>query len=485
MALSFLPFFNRLVQCLARPRILAACFLLCALPTGLACALFTPVSQFADEDAHIVRAEGLRYGEVFGIKPTPGFPPTVMNAGATANISILAILVSPEPVALWPARPAQVQSLGKAAAMPWTGLSYWPTQMVTYLPVFYAPAVAGLYVGEKAGLSPLRALFAGRVMMLAAFLVLGAVGLSLARAGAPLLFAVLTLPTTVNLAASYNQDALLTATCVLAVALLSRGTRAGWRGALVALSLVACVKAPYAPLLLFCLCPVAGPGLWRRGGGVLLACVPPGLWLLHMHHFGYMVYQHAPYHPGPLWPGGRDIWLHDVQPGYNIQVLLAHPAQIIIMPVATIIWLWSHTWPLLLGMVGTDQTLLKPWEYPCLIIALAAAMLGARGSRPGGNRQSGAGDVGLALLALFATFITVELALYVTFDTAGITKIIGVEGRYFLLFLPFLVFVFQGGSGSARQRWAGWFCLPAVALAMVNVYALPDFVFHLFRATGP
>ena len=102
---------SRFVHNMARPRWLAAWFLLCALPTGLGCALFTPISQFPDEDAHIVRADGLRYGEFFGIKPTPGFPPTVMNAGATANIGILEILVSPEPVVLWPARPAQVAAM--------------------------------------------------------------------------------------------------------------------------------------------------------------------------------------------------------------------------------------------------------------------------------------------------------------------------------------------------------------------------------------
>jgi hypothetical protein len=475
MVLSFRSFLGRLVQGLARPGVLAAWFLLCALPAGLACVLFTPISQFADEDAHIVRAEGLRYGEVFGSKPPPGFPPVVMNAGAVANIGVLEILVSPEPVALWPARPAQVAALRKAAGIQWIGLSYWPTQMVTYLPVFYAPAVAGLFVAETAGLTPLRALFAGRVMMLAVFLALGAAGLALARSGGALLFAVLVLPTTVNLAASYNQDALLTATCVLAVALLSRGTRGAWWGAVAALSLVVCVKAPYAPLLLFCLCPVAGPGLWRRAGGVALGCVPPALWLLHMHGFGYMVYQHAPYHPGPLWPGGRDIWLHDVRPGYNLRVLMAHPAQVFILPVASLLWLWGATWRLLLGMVGCDHTLLPGWEYPCLVLALAAAMLGAAGRRPGWA------DAGLGLLALFATFIAVELSLYITYDTAGMTKIIGVEGRYFLLFLPFFGLLLGGG----QRRGAGWFCLPSVALACVNIYALPDFVFHLFRAAGP
>lgn len=472
---------NRLARHLTQPKFLAIWFLFCALPTGLGCALFTPISQFADEDAHIVRAEGVRYGEFFGIKPPPGFPPVAMNAGATVNIGILDIFGSLEPVALWPARPAQLASLRKAAASQWTSLSYWPTQMVTYLPVLYTPAAAGLLAGERLGLSPLETLFLGRLMMLAAFLLLGTAGLALARTGAPLLFAVLTLPTTVNLAASYNQDALLTAACVLAVALLSRRQRWAWYGALTALSLVACVKAPYAPLLLFCLCPLAAPGLWRRACGVALACLPPLLWLLHMHHFGYMVYQHAPYHPGPLWPGPRTIWLSDVEPRYNIQVLLAHPALILTLPVRSFGWLWPHTWPMTIGMVGCDHTMLRPWEYPCLIAALAGGLLATATGQPKG----GAADTGLALLALFATFLAVELSLYITYDTAGVSAIIGVEGRYFLLFLPFFTFLPGGLSRVLPRKTVSWFCLPPVLLAALNAYALPAYIFHIFRMPGP
>jgi hypothetical protein len=299
--------------------------------------------------------------------------------------------------------------------------------------VFYAPAVAGLLGGEKLGCSPLCALFLGRLMMLAAFLAVGTTALALARAGAPLLFSVLTLPTTVNLAGSYNQDALLTATCALAVALLTRTGPRSWCGAVALLSLVACVKLPYAPLLLFCLLPVTRPGLWRRAGGIALACLPP------------------------------------------------HPSLALTLPIKSICWLWPHTWPLLLGMVGCDHTLLRPWEYPWLIAGLVGGLLATAASRPEGRIA----DAGLALLALFATFLAVELSLYITYDTAGVSAIIGVEGRYFLLFLPFFTFL-PGRLGKALPRGtAGWFCLPAVLLAALNAYALPAYVFHLFRMNGP
>jgi hypothetical protein len=58
-----------------------------------------------------------------------------------------------------------------------------------------------------------------------------------------------------------------------------------------------------------------------------------------------------------------------------------------------------------------------------------------------------------------------------------------VQSRYFLPFLPFFVLLLAGPGGVPRIA-PGWFCLPAVIMATVNAYALPDFVFHLYRAAG-
>jgi hypothetical protein len=93
-------------------------------------------------------------------------------------------------------------------------------------------------------------------------------------------------------------------------------------------------------------------------------------------------------------------------------------------------------------------------------------------------------------LALFATFIAVELSLYITFDNAGQHLIIGVQSRYFLPFLPFFIFLLPWfgrlrGAATLTAIPQGWFALPAVALALVNAWALPVFIFHLYRMAGP
>jgi hypothetical protein len=324
-------------------------------------------------------------------------------------------------------------------------------------------------------------------MMLLTYLLLGAAALAVARAGAALFFAVLTLPTALNLAASFNQDPLLIACCVLAAALLTRGDGPARFAALVPLTAAICAKTPYAPLLLFCLPPLAAAGAGRRGAAFLLAGLLPALWLLHISQFGFMDYAHPHYHPGPLWPGPRDIWLSDVRPAYNLYVLLARPLLIVTLPLWSVGVLWPLIWRPLLGMVGCDHGLLPAWEYPCLILALVVAVLGALQARLGWR----AADAALAALALFAAFIAVELSLYLTYDTAGVGLIIGVQSRYYLPFIPFLLFPL--GWAGERMTWLsglsgiapGWFCLPAMAMALVNAVALPLFIFHLYRMAGP
>jgi len=498
---SSLASFSRLLDNIARPKWLAGCFVCCAFLTGLGCALLAPVGMFPDEFAHCARADGLRHGEIYGTKPPPGFPDFMIDEGVVIDNGILGVLFSKEFIDAFPDRPVNEADRRAAESLPWfAGQSYFPSQMVEYFPILYAPGALGLLAGESLGLTPLHTFYLGRVAMLLAFVVLGTAAIGLARFGNALIFGVLTLPTTVNLASSYSQDGLMIVCCALAAALLTRcrpGFSLGWFAALALFTAVVSAKTPYVGLMLFCLPPLlAGgrlaPGLWRRAGLILLACVPPGLWLLHTVHGGLFIpYQRSPYHPGPLWPGPRDILLHDVLPRYNVRVLLAHPGQIILLPLVSLAMHWPVTWRRMLGMVSCDTVLIWGWEYPCLAAALAAAALGNFAARPVAWRGA---DAGLALLALFAAFTGMEIAMYVTFTHAGQGWIEGVQARYFLPLLPFFIFILPyAGSVLARLPGAralpvlppAWFCLPAMAMAAVNSYALPAYIFHLFQMPGP
>jgi len=486
---------NRLLLRLTSARGLALCFLLFGLPTGLSCALLSPVGMFPDEFAHAARADGLRHGEIFGQKQPAGRPFCVINAGVKIDLGIYAVLFSREYPGSVPDRPVQPQARRDVESLPWfPGAAYFPTQMVAYFPIMYVPGAVGLLAGQSFGLSPLHTYFLGRVAMLLVYLALGAAAIVLARFGNGLIFAVLTLPAAIDLASSYNQDGLIIVCCALAAALLSRcrpGLSRRWFVALALLTAVVCAKTPYAALLLLCLPPLLATGFWRRGVIVLLACVLPGLWLLHVVHLGFMPYQRAPYHPGPLWPGAAGITLHDIQPRYNVSVLLAHPWQIVMLPVRSFVMFWSNNWPRMLGVVAGDTLLISAWEFPLLAVALLAAALAAAipSSEKSGDENWRGVDVGFAALAVFAAFTGMEIAMYLTFTPAGKDWVEGIQSRYFLPLLPFFIFLLPAVGRWLRlgkmRHFRACLCLPSVAMAAVNSYALPSFIFHIFRMAGP
>jgi hypothetical protein len=360
--------------------------------------------------------------------------------------------------------------------------------MVEYFPIMYVPGAAGLFLGQALGLSPLDSYYAGRVAMFLAYLALGTAAIGLARFGNALLFAILLLPTEINLAGSFNQDGLITACCALAAACLRRarpGFSPAWLAALALLTAVVSAKTPYAPFLLLCLAPVFARGFWPRAAVVALACVLPGLWLLHVAHAGFMPYQRPPYHPGPLWPG-PDMVLTTVQPRQNLAVLLAHPLQILLLPLHSFAQSWPAAWPRLLGMTSCDDLLLPGWVFLPLAVALLAAAASALA--PVAARWRG-WDVALAVLVLFFAFIGVELSLYLTFTRTGLGWAEGVQPRYFLPLLPFFIFLLPAAGGLLRLPPAGrayaWACLPALAVAGAEIWAFPAFLFHLFRMAGP
>jgi len=461
-----------------RPRLLALLFLLCALPTGLGCALLTPIGDTPDEPQHIARADGLRLGEVLGFQPAGQEFPGVNIAPAIFEVAVSEVFATA------PDKPLPAAVRQHAQALTWSpGEVFCPTQMVNYFPVFYVPGALGLWVGETLGLTPLHTVFLGRLFMLAAYLALGTAALALARAGGALLFALLTLPTALTLGASYNHDGLIIAASALAAALLTRATAGVWWGAFGIIELMACAKAPYGPLMLACLPPVARRDARWRVVLLGLSAIPAALWLLRVLHGGFSPWPRPPYAPGPLWPGPRGVMFSDIEPARNIAVLMAHPAQILLLPLTSLWVKWYATWPQILGMVGWDRVPLWPWEFPSLAVAVLAAGLGAMlGAAPVGWRRW---DTACAALALFGTFIAVALSQYVSFTNAGDAVIIGVYGRYFLPFLPFLILLLPGLLPRKPALPAGIFVLPALVMAGINIIALPAFLLHVYAMPGP
>jgi uncharacterized membrane protein len=475
-------------------------FLLCALPTGMGVILLTPIGEVPDEPQHISRADGLLSGQILGTTK-----PGSATAGVTMNAALFVVTITEIPSMNHPL-PDSARHL--AEAVRWNDERYGAdkifctTQMVRYFPVFYTPGALGILAGQTLRISPLYSLFLGRAFMLLSYLGMGATALRLARSGRPLLFTVLTLPMCLYLAGSFNQDGPMIGAAVLAAALLTRPRRGPsweWFLALLLLTLIACAKAPYGWLLFAGLLPWSSGDFRRRLAWVAVAVAMPALWLWVARGAGDWPWPRTAYHPGPLWPGDPTIWLTTTSVRDNIEVLLAHPAQIVLLPLRSLISQEPAIWHQMIGSIGWSIGMpLIGWlgpplpavQYAGWVLASAVSLLAVMVKEPAGVQ----GWMRSAyILMLLSTVISVALSAYVTFTSVGNTSIDGMQGRYLLPVIPFLLFVMP-----LAQSWrklpvikslaavpTAIFCLPAITMAVLDIYALPAQIFHVFQMPGP
>ncbi len=475
-------------------------FLLCALPTGLGVVLLTPIGEVPDEPQHISRADGLLSGQILGTTH-----PGNASAGVMMNAALFVVTITEIPSMNHPL-PAAAWHL--AQHVHWNDNRYGAdkifctTQMVRYFPAFYTPGALGILAGQMLRIAPLYSLFLGRAFMLLSYLGMGAAALRLARSGRPLLFTVLTLPMCLYLAGSFNQDGPMIGAAVLAAACLTRpqpGPCREWLLALLLLTLIACAKAPYGLLMLACLLPLGRSGFRKRLAWVAAAAAMPVLWLWVARRVSNWPWPRPAYHPGPLWPGDPTIWLTTTSVRGNIEVLLAHPAQIFLLPLRSLITQEPAIWHQIIGSVGWSIGMprigwlgppLPAVQYAGWVLALAVSLLDVmvkeRAAVQGWIRS-------VYLLMLLATVITVALSAYVTFTSVGNTSIDGMQGRYLLPIMPLLLFVLP-----FAQSWRtlpviknlaalpmAVFCLPTIIMAALDIYALPAQIFHVFQMPGP
>jgi hypothetical protein len=473
-------------------------FLLCALPTGLGVVLLTPIGEVPDEPEHISRADGLLSGQILDTthpgNPTPG---VMMNAALfSATVTAIDNLMN---------KPMPNAARLQAEAVHWDDRRYGVsqifcvTQMVRYFPAFYIPGALGILAGRTLNISPFHSLFLGRLFALLSFVGMGAMALRLARFGRPLLFTVLTLPMSLYLAGSFNQDGPMIGAAVLAAACLTRprpGPSWEWLLALLLLTLIACAKAPYGWLIFACLPPWFSGGFRKRLIWVALAAAMPALWLWVARRVSAWPWPRTAYHPGPLWPGDPAILFTTTSVRGNIEVLLAHPAQVFLLPLRSLIIQEPAIWHQMIGTIGWAIGVarigwlgppLPSWQYAGWLLAGAVSLLAVLAKAPTGRRRF------FHLLLLLATALSIALSAYVSFTNVGNTEIDGLQGRYFLPVLPFLLF-----CPPLAQSWrrlpiikglaalpTAVFCLPAIIMAALDVYALPAQIFHMFQMPGP
>jgi uncharacterized membrane protein len=429
-------------------------FVLIAVSAGLGLASITPIDQVNDEAAHIARTAALTRGVLFGsirtLKPIAGGPDyrysgVRINEGlAKASVAEIAripnIFVIPIPHMSKPA-------FRTAQALKWSHkliFVHCPNTL-QFFPALYWPGALGIGVGHSIGLTPLQSLTFGRLLMLLSYVTIGALALKIAKFGQPIMFTILVLPLSLNLAASYNQDGQIIAACILASALLTGpGSTRRWLAGLI-LALVMCSKPPYALLLGVMMLPLRAPGLLKRIGQTILLGLPSVLWVICFMAIDHTKFHTTfPYMPGRWWPGP---WrqLHYFQDDHrNLQVLLIHPIRFVVMPVKLMLSNGLNFLSQSIGLLGQNSITLGKWYFFCWFFAIIFAWISVFTTPTKNNdtkKVSSLDRVFLIFLIISSCFAMI-LSIYLSWAELGQTTAVGVTGRYFLLFPPFLLLCF-------------------------------------------
>jgi hypothetical protein len=461
---------------------LALAFLILSLATGLRLALLTPIGQVADEPAHIARAGALLHGQWLGrrVPFKPVGKPTVLVPATRINFGLLnASIGEMNATCTAPA------TIATTARLLWTKAQIIDIDFNTtqYFPVLYVPGTLGIAAGRALGERPLAALFTGRIGMLIAYVLVGTLAIAIARFGSAVLFATLSLPEALSLGASFNQDGILIALSALACSLLTLDPathrRCRW-WFLPVMTLILVSKPPYG-LLLFCaLAPCALPRPWRRVALTSLWAIPPIVWVAIMTRVSLMPYLLGPYHPGRLWPGPPGTVFTTTDPAAAMRVFLADPARLVSLPVAFLVTNFEFLVKSGIGMLGWLSIDLSPIAYLGWEIALIVAALGVLAApQAAGVRWSGR-DAALVVALVALSVLAVEIAIYLSWDKVGSPIIYGPQGRYYLLFLPFLMLAVPRLGGRIGRMVAPWSALPAVVLAAIDLWYVPGLLLRRF-----
>ena len=184
---------------------LAKLFILYGLLAVALLALNMPPYQNVDEVSHFLRADAVSRGGLIGIPVPQGGGGGVVDDGIGQSARLYEYLKfrPDQKVTRAVAEPAKLFRSGNAEVL--NGFA----NTAIYPPVLYAPAAAGIWMGNLLGLPVVQTLLLARLSTGVIAVALAAAAIIIAGPSAPFLFAVLTLPMSLALMASVSQDALI------------------------------------------------------------------------------------------------------------------------------------------------------------------------------------------------------------------------------------------------------------------------------------
>lgn len=332
---------------------------------------------------------------------------------------------------------------GRAAALNGASVSSLYPPVVT-TPLAYVPQAAGIFVARLFGMGTVPLLYLGRLCNLLFFVLMTWLAMRRLPFGREVLFGVALLPMTLHLSASYSYDVIIlgcmfyfTAAC-LDLAYAKERVRLLDVAALMALMAVAgpC-KMVYAVMMGLCLLiPARKFGGWRNWA--LSALAVGGAWAVSMYLVNSQVLASYATETEAYvqWAG---------EPGYSLALLLHQPIRLAQMFYQTILWQAEHYHLTMIGayLGNLDKVLDVP--YP-VVAALTLCLLGLAFKKPGEPLVISKGQRAWICVVCAGCAAATLASMLIAWTPISSKVITGVQGRYFLPFLPVLLMALKNGT---------------------------------------
>jgi hypothetical protein len=424
-----------------RPLRVELVFAVLALGFGSALAVVTPPLDAPDEPRHLQRAWLLSQGRV-------AVPPAARGAGGAMPASLLAL--HPPYARGTSGCRHRIGELVGALSLPLA-----PERVrdpirtpILYGPIGYVPQALAIALARGLGAGAGAVLLAARLANLVAFTLAGWLALRIAPIRRLALASAALLPMALFEASTVSADAATNGLALLLLALLLRmavpgeppARRRDRAGALLAIALLGLGKPGYTLLAL----GLAAVPAERLGGvlrrrrlvlaGLGVALVVPATW--------WWLVQRA----GPFAFPGAD-------PAAQLLGAMRAPGQLGSALIATLGDRGIDFARSAIGVLGRLDVALPAAAYAGYALLLVATALTDRAGAP---KLSGRTRAGLAWIAGLGV-IAIELLLYLVATPPGAARVAGIQGRYFLPFVPVALVALPvvRGAPPATTGWVG------------------------------
>ena len=320
--------------------------------------------------------------------------------------------------------------------------SQYPPVVTT--PLAYVPAAVGISAARLLGMTTVPLLYMGRLCNLMFFVLMTCLAMRRLPFGKEVLFGVALLPMTLHLSASFSYDVMILGCmfCFTAVCLdlAYQKKQVSWRDVLVLMVLMAVsgpCKIVYAVLMGLCLLiPVRKFGGW--GKWALAALAVGGAWAVSMYLVNsQVIVSYATETESYVqWAG---------EPGYSLTLLLHQPLRLVKMFYQTLLWQAEHYH---LTMIGASLgNLDKVLDVPYLaVVVFTLCLLELAFRKPGETLRMGGGQRAWVCVVCAGCAAVTMASMLIAWTPVSSKVINGVQGRYFLPFLPVLLMALKNDT---------------------------------------